>query len=152
MLADVWQATIRPVIERSVARGALVHTDEYDVHARLEEWGYRHKAVCHVRGEYAGEEDGDSFCEIDVDTAEDLWSLLRPWLRPHRGILREKLPAYLGFFRVVHNAPCRGKALLGTPIDGLVAYPRCSPPRNTMRPVPDMPFVGRWRLGRQVYP
>ena len=35
MPADVRQATIRPVIEGSVARGALVHTDEYDVHARL---------------------------------------------------------------------------------------------------------------------
>jgi hypothetical protein len=40
MLADVRQATIRPVIEGSVAKGALVHTDEYDVYARLEEWGY----------------------------------------------------------------------------------------------------------------
>jgi hypothetical protein len=40
MLADVRQATIRPVIEATVAEGALVHTDEYGVYARLEEWGY----------------------------------------------------------------------------------------------------------------
>jgi hypothetical protein len=31
------------------------------------------------------------------------------------------LPAYLGFFQAVHNARCRGKALLGTLIAGLVA-------------------------------
>ena len=43
MLADVRQATIRPVIEATVAEGALVHTDEYGVYARLEAWGYRHK-------------------------------------------------------------------------------------------------------------
>ena len=49
MLANVQQTTIRPVIEATVARGALVHTDEYDVHARLETWGYGHKAVCHTR-------------------------------------------------------------------------------------------------------
>ena len=48
MLANVQQATIRPVIEGSVAKGALVHTDEYDVYARLEEWGYGHKTVCHA--------------------------------------------------------------------------------------------------------
>ena len=31
MLPDVRQATIRPVIEATVAKGALAHTDEYDV-------------------------------------------------------------------------------------------------------------------------
>jgi transposase-like protein len=121
MLADVQQATIRPVIEGSVAKGALVHTDEYVVYARLEEWGYGHKAVCHARGEYARDEDGDGFCEVHVNTAEGLWSLLRSWLRPHRGVSQEKLPPYLGFFEFVHNARCRGKALLGELVAALVA-------------------------------
>jgi transposase-like protein len=49
------------------------------------------------------------------------WSLLRSWLRPHRGISQEKLPAYLGFFQLVHNARLRGKALLGTLVASLVA-------------------------------
>jgi transposase len=121
MLADVRQATIRPVIEATVAEGALVHTDEYVVYARLEEWGYGHKAVCHARGEYARDEDGDGFCEVHVNTLEGFWSLLRSWLRPHRGISQEKLPAYLGFFQAVHNARRRGKALLGTLVAALVA-------------------------------
>jgi transposase len=121
MLANVQQATIRPVIEGSVAKGALVHTDEYVVYARLEEWGYGHKAVCHARGEYARDEDGDGFCEVHVNTAEGLWSLLRSWLRPHRGVSQEKLPLYLGFFEFVHNARCRGKALLGELVAALVA-------------------------------
>ncbi|HEY4632120.1 MAG TPA: IS1595 family transposase [Blastococcus sp.] len=121
MLADVQQVTIRPVIEATVAKGALVHTDEYDLYARLEGWGYRHETVCHARGEYARDGDGDGFCEVHVDTAEGLWSLLRSWLRPRRGISREKLPAYLGFFEVVHNARRRGKAPLGTLVAALVA-------------------------------
>ena len=121
MLANVQQATIRPVIEASVAKGALVHTDEYDVYARLQDWGYGHKTVCHSRGEYARDEDGDGFCEVHVNTAEGFWSLLRSWLRPHRGISQEKLPTYLGFFQLVHNARRRGKALLGTLVSGLVA-------------------------------
>jgi len=49
------------------------------------------------------------------------WSLLRSWLRPHRGISQDKLPLYLGFFQFVHNARRRGKALLGALIAGLVA-------------------------------
>ena len=51
---------------------------------------------------------------------EGLWSLLRSWLRPHRGISQEKLPDYLGFFQFVHNARRRGKALLGALIAALV--------------------------------
>ena len=52
-LANVQQATIKPIIEAAVAKGALIHTDEYGVYARLPAWGYRHKTVCHGRGEYA---------------------------------------------------------------------------------------------------
>jgi len=121
MLANVRQTTIRPIIEARVAKGALVHTDEYGVYARLRVWGYGHKTVCHGRGEYARDEDGDGFCEVHVNTAEGFWSLLRSWLRPHRGISQEKLPAYLGFFQLVHNARRRGKALLGSLIAALVA-------------------------------
>ncbi len=121
MLANVRQATIRPVIEAAIAKGALVHTDEYDVYARLEEWGYGHKTVCHARGEYARDEDGDGFCEVHVNTMERVWSLPRSWLQPHHGVSQEKLPLYLGFFEFVHNARRRGKALLGALVAALVA-------------------------------
>ena len=121
MLANVQQTTIRPVIEAAVAQGSLIHTDEYDIYARLQEWGFGHKSVCHGRGEYARDEDGDGFCEVHVNTMEGFWSLLRSWLRPHRGISQEKLPSYLGFFQLVHNARHRGKALLGTLVQALLA-------------------------------
>jgi len=114
MLANVQQVTIKPIIEAVVTQGTLVHTDEYNVYAR-------HKTVCHGYGEYARDEDGDGFCEVHVNTMEGCWSLLRSWLRPHRGISQEKLPLYLGFFQLVHNARRRGMALLGTLVAALVA-------------------------------
>ena len=121
MLANVQQKTIEPIIGATVARNTLVYTDEYDIYARLEEWGYGHKTVCHARGEYARDEDGDGFCEVHVNTMEGVWSLLRSWLRPHRGLSQEKLPLYLAFFQFVHNARCRGRALLGELVTALVA-------------------------------
>jgi len=121
MLADVRQRTVRPIIAAAVAKGARIHTDEYDIYARLPAWGYRHETVCHARGEYARDEDGDGFREVHVNTVEGIWSLLRSWLRPHRGISQEKLPLYLGFFDFVHNARRRGKALLGALVAALVA-------------------------------
>src|SRR6266568_746051 len=112
-LLNVQQKTIEPFIKETIAPGTLVYTDEYSIYARLCAWGYDHKSVNHGRGEYARDEDGDGFCEVHVNTIEGFWSLLRSWLRPHRGISQEKLPLYLGFFEFVHNVRKRGKALLG---------------------------------------
>ena len=64
---------------------------------------------------------------MHVNTMEGFWSLLRSWLRPHRGVSQEKLPLYLGFFEFVHNVRRRGKALLGALV-GLLLTPS---PRNT---------------------
>ena len=69
MLADVKQATIGPLIKRTITPGTVVS---------------------------ARDQDGDGFCEVPVNTIEGFWSLLRFWLRLHRGISREKLPLYLG--------------------------------------------------------
>jgi transposase len=114
------QKTIEPLIKDTIDPGTLVYTDEYSIYARLQSWGYGHKHVNHGRGEFARDEDGDGFCEVHVNTMEGFWSLLRSWLRPHRGISQEKLPLYLGFFEFVHNVRKRGKALLGALIELLV--------------------------------
>lgn len=113
MLENVQQLTIEPIIKATIAKGATVYTDEYGIYNALESWGYEHLTVCHGSGEYARDDDQDGFCEVHVNTMEGFWSLLRSWLRPHRGISQEKLPLYLGFFEFVHNAKKRGKALLG---------------------------------------
>jgi transposase-like protein len=112
MLENVQQRTIRPLIQAIIPPGTQIYTDEYDIYARLPEWGYGHKTVCHSRGEYARDEDGDGFHEVHVNTMEGFWSLLRSWLRPHRGISQERLPLYLGFFQFVHNVRRRGRGLL----------------------------------------
>ena len=114
LLPDVCQKTIEPLIKKEVRSGTTIYTDEYNIYNKLEAWGYSHKTVCHGKGEYAIDEDGDGFHEVHVNTIEGFWSLLRSWLRPHRGISQESLPLYLGFFQFVHNAKKRGKALLGT--------------------------------------
>ena len=97
VLEDVQQKTIKPIIEKFIKPGSLVNTDEYDIYGRLVEWGYEHKTVCHSHGEYARDEDGDApfetlSHEVHVNTMEGFWSLLRSWLRPHRGVSQERLP------------------------------------------------------------
>lgn len=121
VLENVQQKTIKPIITDLVEQGSLLYTDEYNIYNRLEDWGYQHKRVNHSIKEYARDDDGDGFCEVHVNTIEGFWSLLRSWLRPHRGISQEKLPLYLSFFEFVHNARARGKALLPSLLELLLA-------------------------------
>lgn len=94
MLKNVRQKTIRPLIESIIAPGRMVDTDEYDIYFRLADWGYSHETVFPSPGEYARDDDGDGFHEIHVNPMEGVWSLLRSWLRPHRGISQGKLPPH----------------------------------------------------------
>ena len=112
MFPNVQQVTIKPFITENIEKETLIYTDEYNIYSRLVEWGYQHKTVCHSKGEYARDEDGDGFYEVHTNTIEGVWSLLRSWLRPHRGISQEHLPSYIGFFEFTHNVRKRGKNLL----------------------------------------
>jgi transposase-like protein len=121
MLENVQQKTIYPIIKTTIEVGTLIFTDEYAIYDRLVEWGFLHKSVNHGDGEFARDEDGDGFHEVHVNTIEGVWSLLRSWLRPHRGISQEKLPLYLALFEFVYNSKVRGKGLLGSLLGLLVS-------------------------------
>lgn len=120
MLDNVQQKTIKPIIGQVVKAGSRVYTDEYRIYSWLPE-AYEHKQVNHSQGEYARDEDGDGRCEVHVNTIESFWSLLRSWLRPHRGISQERLPYYLGFFEFLYNIRKRGQHALAALVGLLVA-------------------------------
>ena len=120
MLENVQQKTIKPLFARFVKSGSMVNTDEYVIYDRLEAWGFGHVSVNHGAGEFARDADGDGVNEVHVNTLEGFWSLLRSWLRVHRGISQERLPLYLGFFEAVHNVRRRGRALLGSLLELLL--------------------------------
>lgn len=112
VVPNVQQATIRPLFEQYVVPKTLINTDEYNIYNQLTAWGYEHKTVNHAEGEFARDEDGDGFYEVHCNTQEGIWSLLRSWLRPHRGVSQEKLPFYVGYFEWLHNLKKRGKKAL----------------------------------------
>ena len=109
VVSNVKRSTIAPIIKETIVKGTLIHTDEYVIYKPLKEWGYEHKVVNHGEKEYARDEDGDGFFEVHCNTQEGIWSLLRSWLRPHRGVSQEKLPFYVGFYEWIYNLKKRGK-------------------------------------------
>lgn len=123
---NVQQVTIKPLIVADIQPGSVINTDEYSIYSRLPEWGYVHVTVNHGDGEFARDADGDGINEVHVNTIEGVWSLLRSWLRPHRGLSQRWLPIYLGFFQTMHNIRRRGQSLLG-PLLTLLLHPA---PRN----------------------
>ena len=120
-LANVKQKTIEPFIKDTIIAGTRVYTDAYSLYARLCPGATAIRVSTTDEANSLRDEDGDGFCEVHVHTMEGFWSLLRSWLRPHRGISQDKLPLYLGFFEFVHNVRKRGKALLGALIELLVS-------------------------------
>ena len=100
LLENVQQKTIEPLIRATVCPGTQMDTDEYDIDARLRDWGFVHSTVCRGQGEYARDEDGDGFDEVHVNTIEGFWSLLRSWLRPPSGDLPREAAVVPGLLPV----------------------------------------------------
>jgi transposase-like protein len=95
-LRNVQTATIRPVIEQLVQRGATVYTDSYDIYHFLDRAGYPHATVNHGAGEYAR---GAVHC----NTIECTWSWLRQAIRTYRGVSKVYLPLYVAQFEFFFN-------------------------------------------------
>lgn len=121
LLALGQQKPLEACSKDTMASGPLVDTDAYSMSARRERGGYGPKRVTHGRGEDASDEDGEGLCAGHGPPRAGFGSLLRSWLRPHRGISQAKLPLYLGCCECVHNVRRRGTALRGSLIALLVA-------------------------------
>jgi hypothetical protein len=59
LLENVQLVTIGPPIQRTIAQGSAIYTDECGIYSRSGEWGYTHETVCHAAGEFARDDDGD---------------------------------------------------------------------------------------------
>jgi transposase-like protein len=59
--------------------------------------------VNHGRREWARDDDGDGVREVHSNTMEGLWTSLRHWLRPFRGVSKKYLQGYVAAFEWGYN-------------------------------------------------
>ena len=97
------QATIQPQVESSTETGTIVYTDECSAYNHLPETGCSHATVRHSRKEWARDGDGDGIREVHCNTNEGIWTGLRSFLRPFRGIHKKYLNLYTAIFQWAHN-------------------------------------------------
>ena len=85
--------------------GAGVNRDEWEAYHHLPEADRRHVTVCHAPGkrEWARDDDGDGIREVHNNTLEGLWTGLRNFLRPFRGVHKKYLDQYVAIFEWAHN-------------------------------------------------
>lgn len=80
-----------------------VYTDEWRGYNGLPAIGRNHATVCHAAHEWARDDDGDGVREVHCNTLEGLWTGLRNFLRPFRGVNKEYLHQYVAIFEWGHN-------------------------------------------------
>jgi transposase len=83
--------------------GATVNTDDWMGYKPLKRAGRGHASVNHSAGEWARDDDGDGVREVHCNTLEGLWTGLRNFLRPFRGVNKVYLEQYIKMFEWSHN-------------------------------------------------
>ncbi len=99
------RATLQPFVEAHTRDDATVNTDEWSAYSRLSATGRCHQTVCHTPGqrEWARDDDGDGIREVHNNTIEGIWTGLRNFLRPFRGVSKWFLDQYSAIFEWAHN-------------------------------------------------
>jgi transposase len=91
-------AELEGLIDEECLEETTIHTDEWNGYnrlGRLRKW--THRAVDHSgpRSTWAVDEDGDGVREVHCNTTEGLWTGLRNFLRPFRGVSKWYLAQYV---------------------------------------------------------
>ncbi len=84
--------TLRSHVQWTTSIQAVCNTDEWLGYTRLER---RHQQVAHSQREWARDDDGDGVREVHTNTIEGLWTTLRNFLRPFRGVHKKYLKFYV---------------------------------------------------------
>ena len=91
--------TLCSFVEQFTQPDALVYTDDYQSYDSLQRI---RETVCHSAKEWARDDDGDGWYETHTNSNEGLWTGLRNFLRPFRGVHKRYLHGYVAIheFRV----------------------------------------------------
>lgn len=99
VVQDTKSVTLCALVEQFTQPDTLVYTDEYPSYNALQRV---RDTVCHAVKEWARDDDNDGWSETHTNSSEGLWTGLRNFLRPFRGVSKHFLHGYVAIheFRV----------------------------------------------------
>lgn len=102
------RSSLQPLVESWTQRGCSVYTDEWVAYDLLPQGGRKRASVKHCRpnAEFARDDDGDGIREVHCNGLEGIWTGLRNFLRPFRGVAKTYLSQYVGMFQWSCNIKC----------------------------------------------
>lgn len=112
---DTRMTTLCTFVECFTQPDALVYTDEYQSYNDLRRV---RETVCHRVHEWARDDDGDGWFETHTNSSEGLWTGLRNFLRPFRGVSKHFLHGYVA----IHEFRVNLKAISPAFIAALVRF------------------------------
>ena len=86
------KATLTDHVHQFTQSDATVYTDAWRGYNALDRC---HEVVCHKDGEWARDADADGICEVHTNSIESIWTTVRNFLRPFRGVHKKFLAGYI---------------------------------------------------------
>jgi len=82
------RSDLEPPVLPETQKGTTINTDEWGAYRHLSAAERQHVTVCHAPGKrvWARDEDGDGIREVHTNTIEGVWTGVRNFLRPFRGV------------------------------------------------------------------
>jgi transposase len=101
----MWGAALVGFVVASTKPGAAVHTDDWGAYRGLTAAGRVHVPVSHAgpRTTWAQDLDGDGVREAHSNTIEGVWTGVRIFLAPFRGVSKWYLDQYMAVFEWGYN-------------------------------------------------
>ena len=100
VVIDTKGKTLRQHVHQFTKVGSQVFTDEYQSYNHVLR---PHATVCHGAKEWARDDDGDGIREVHCNTIEGLWTDVRNFLRPFKGVHKKYLAGYIAICEFRRN-------------------------------------------------
>jgi transposase len=100
VLLNTTEEMLRSHVHRFTQAGCTVYTDEYQSYNHIVRG---HATVNHGTKEWARDDDGDGIREVHCNTTEGLWTDVRNFLRPFKGVHKKYLPGYIAISEFKRN-------------------------------------------------
>jgi transposase len=92
LVGDTTSLTVCAHVHQFTQEETDLYTDEYDSYNAVKR---PRSTITHGHKEWARDDDGDGVREVHTNTAEGLWTGLRNFLRPFRGVSKHFLSGYV---------------------------------------------------------